>query len=94
MNVTRNDRATFDLGEFFARPLFAHLATASDRGPRDCNQAPPTATSTINPTRLVWVDVVNIGRVCIYTPPVGDVLLSFPVGNYYRSHAPALRAAR
>ena len=30
-----NDRASFDLDEFLARPLFAHLATASDLGPRD-----------------------------------------------------------
>lgn len=28
-------RGTFDLDEFLSRPLFAHLATASEHGPRD-----------------------------------------------------------
>src|SRR5258705_2303371 len=35
MKVIRNDRANFDLEEFLSRPLFAHLATASDLGPRE-----------------------------------------------------------
>lgn len=32
--VSAGDRPLFDLGEFLARPLFAHLAHASDHGPR------------------------------------------------------------
>ncbi len=36
MQVIRDgSRGTFDLEEFLLRPLFAHLATASERGPRE-----------------------------------------------------------
>jgi hypothetical protein len=35
MRVTRDRSRTVDLDEFLARPLFAHLATSSDHGPRD-----------------------------------------------------------
>jgi hypothetical protein len=35
MKVMRSDRAKFDLDEFLARPLLAHVATASEEGPRD-----------------------------------------------------------
>lgn len=47
-----------------------------------CNQAPPTPTNTINPTRLVWSDPANAGRVCIYTAPATSSLQSFPFGSY------------
>ncbi len=33
--VTSGDRALFELDEFFGRPLFAHLATNSEHGPRE-----------------------------------------------------------
>ena len=33
--VTSVDRALFELDEFFGRPLFAHLATNSEHGPRE-----------------------------------------------------------
>src|SRR5262245_30067405 len=33
--VSAGDRLLFDLGEFLARPLFAHLAHASEHGPRE-----------------------------------------------------------
>jgi hypothetical protein len=33
--VSAGDRPLFDLGEFLSRPLFAHLAHASDNGPRE-----------------------------------------------------------
>lgn len=33
--VSAGDREIFDLDEFLARPLYAHLATSSDAGPRD-----------------------------------------------------------
>jgi hypothetical protein len=33
--VTRGDRPIFDLEEFLARPLFAHLATIAEDGPRE-----------------------------------------------------------
>ena len=36
MRVIRDgSRGTFDLEEFLSRPLFAHLATASEHGPRE-----------------------------------------------------------
>jgi hypothetical protein len=33
--VSAGDREIFDLGEFLSRPLYAHLAHASDDGPRE-----------------------------------------------------------
>jgi hypothetical protein len=33
--VSAGDRPIFDLDEFLARPLYAHLATSSERGPRE-----------------------------------------------------------
>ena len=33
--VSAGDRPLFDLGEFLSRPLFAHLAHASEHGPRE-----------------------------------------------------------
>jgi len=47
-----------------------------------CNQAPPTGTNTVNPTRVVWDDPAVAGRVCIYTPAAGGALVSFPLGAY------------
>lgn len=35
MKIIRDRPRSFDLDEFLARPLFAHLATASDEGPRE-----------------------------------------------------------
>jgi hypothetical protein len=34
-SVSAGDRAIFDLDEFLARPLYAHLATHSEHGPRE-----------------------------------------------------------
>jgi hypothetical protein len=34
-NVSGSDRPIFDLAEFLSRPLFAHLAHASEHGPRE-----------------------------------------------------------
>ena len=34
-SVSAGDRAVFDLEEFLARPLYAHLAHNSDQGPRE-----------------------------------------------------------
>lgn len=48
-----------------------------------CNQVPPTVTNSVNPTRVIWDDPANAGRVCIYTvPSVGKTLYSLPVGSY------------
>jgi pyridoxamine 5'-phosphate oxidase-like protein len=35
MDIIRDRARSVDLAEFLARPLFAHLATASEDGPRD-----------------------------------------------------------
>ena len=35
MRLIRDRPSTVDLDEFLSRPLFAHLATASENGPRD-----------------------------------------------------------
>jgi hypothetical protein len=35
MRLIRDRRGTVDLDEFLSRPLFAHLATESDEGPRE-----------------------------------------------------------
>jgi hypothetical protein len=34
-SVSAGDRQIFDLDEFLSRPLYAHLATASEHGPRE-----------------------------------------------------------
>ena len=47
-----------------------------------CNQAPPTTLNTINPTRVIWDDTVNPGRVCSYSPPPTGSLPSLPLGNF------------
>jgi hypothetical protein len=45
------------------------------------NQAPPVGASTINPTRVVWDDVIA-GRVTIWTDPGTGPLFSLALGNY------------
>ena len=35
MKILRERRKTVDIDEFLSRPLFAHLATASEEGPRE-----------------------------------------------------------
>lgn len=47
-----------------------------------CNQAPPVITSTVNPSRVVWDDPANPGKVCIYSAAPSGPLFSIPVGNY------------
>src|SRR5262245_1020479 len=45
-----------------------------------CNQAPPTTTSTIDPTKVIWDDEANAGRLCIWTDPGTGPLASLPFG--------------
>jgi len=49
-----------------------------------CNLAPPAGTSTVNPTRVLWDDPANVGKVCIWTPSVvaGSPLVVLPNGSY------------
>ncbi|MDA8354369.1 MAG: pyridoxamine 5'-phosphate oxidase family protein [Firmicutes bacterium] len=35
MQIIRDTKRSFDLAEFLTRPLFAHLATVCEQGPRD-----------------------------------------------------------
>src|SRR6185436_19185091 len=45
-----------------------------------CNQTPPPAGTTVNPSFVIWDDEVNVGKVCIWDgstallaiPPVGS----------------------
>lgn len=47
-----------------------------------CNQADPGSGVTVNPTRLIWDDPANPGRVCIHQFAAGSTLFSLPIGNY------------
>lgn len=46
-----------------------------------CNQDDPGPGSNINPTKILWDDPANAGKVCQFT---GDsaTILSRPIGNY------------
>lgn len=47
-----------------------------------CNQTPPAANaSTVNPARVVFDDVANAGKVCMWTDPGGGILASLPFGQ-------------
>lgn len=50
-----------------------------------CNQPPPTATSTINPTRVVWDDPAIPGRVCIFLPSTSAGLFALPIPGDYEA---------
>jgi hypothetical protein len=47
-----------------------------------CNQTPPATINTVNPTRVIWDDPANVGKVCVYAVPTGGTLPSLPVGTY------------
>ena len=60
-----------------------------------CNQAAPTVTTTVNPTRLIWDDAALAGRVCIAPisqTPTGP-LFSLPIGASYEGTLVAVNAA-
>lgn len=60
-------------------PLFGPLDLLATNV--QCNQvAPPATASTINPTRIVFDDAVNVGKVCIWTDPGTGVLTAVPFG--------------
>ena len=46
-----------------------------------CNQVAP-AVNTVNPTRLIWDDIANVGKVCIFTGSPTGPLFSLPIGSY------------
>jgi hypothetical protein len=45
-----------------------------------CNQPAPPASPSINPTRVIFDDPQNIGRVCLWTDPGTGPLQSIPFG--------------
>lgn len=48
-----------------------------------CNLvAPPATASTVNPTKLVWDDPTNVGKVCQFVEPTSGPLFSVPLGTY------------
>lgn len=53
-----------------------------------CNQTSPTALGTENPTRWIWNDVANAGKVCIYA----DTRLAALADGSYEGTASASNA--
>jgi hypothetical protein len=58
-----------------------------------CNQAPPTTTSTVNPNKVVFDDIVTVGRVCIWTDPGTGPLFAVPFGGTYEGTLTATNIA-
>jgi hypothetical protein len=58
-----------------------------------CNQVSPTTISTVNPTRIVWDDPANAGRVCIYTIPATGGLPSLPIPGTFEGSITITTAA-
>jgi hypothetical protein len=48
-----------------------------------CNQAAMTTTNTVNPDKIVFPDLANPGRFCVYTTPPTAQIRSLPVGANY-----------
>lgn len=62
-----------------AQPIIAPFVFASQA--MQCNQAPLTNPSTVNPTRFAWDDTINAGKVCIWTDPGTGPLFSTPIST-------------
>lgn len=61
-----------------------------------CNLAPPAATTTgvpVNPSRAIWDDPANAGRVCQWTDPGTGPLFAVPFGGTYEAGLQAFNAA-
>ena len=58
-----------------------------------CNQAPPPAGSSVNPSRAIWDDVNNAGRVCIWTDPGNGPLSLVPFDGSYEASVSATNSA-
>jgi len=60
-----------------------------------CNLAPPTVVLTlpVNPTRVMWDDPNNTGRVCQWTDPGTGPLFAMPIGSNYEAGLQAFNAA-
>jgi len=60
-----------------------------------CNLAPPTPIVgvPVNPTRAIWEDPANTGRVCQWTDPGTGPLFAIPVGAAYEATLQFFNAA-
>jgi hypothetical protein len=60
-----------------------------------CNLAPPTVTpgTPVNPTRALWDDPTNAGRVCQWQDPGTGPLFSVPFGAAYEAGLQAYNVA-
>jgi hypothetical protein len=61
-----------------------------------CNLAPPAVSAAgpaVNPTRVMWDDPTNTGRVCQWTDPGTGPLFSVPVGSNYEASLQFFNAA-
>lgn len=48
-----------------------------------CNQTPLTGTTTVNPNKVIWDDIANSGKDCVWTDPGTGPLFAVPTpGNY------------
>ena len=79
---------TYNVGAVAPLQTFTFQATATV-----CNQIAPTTTTTVNPTRAVWDDVANVGKVCIWTDPGTGPLFSTPLPGSYEATLAATNAA-
>lgn len=58
-----------------------------------CNQTPPTPGAAVNPSRVLWDDASNAGKVCIWTDPGTGPLFSVPFGGTYEATLAATNSA-
>ena len=79
---------TYNVGAVAPLQTFTFQATATI-----CNQVASTATTTVNPTRAVWDDVANVGKVCIWTDAGTGPLFSTPLPGSYEATLAATNAA-
>jgi len=59
-----------------------------------CNVAAPAADApTINPSRVIWDDPANAGKVCQWNDPGNGPLFAVPIGAAYEGTLRAFNAA-
>ncbi len=58
-----------------------------------CNLDPATVISGQNPTKAVWDDIANTGKVCVWTDPGTGPLTSTPFGGTYEATLTATNSA-
>jgi hypothetical protein len=58
-----------------------------------CNIDPATLTVGPNPTKAAWDDILNVGKVCVWTDPGTGPLVSTPFGGTYEATLTATNSA-